>query len=91
MRNQLFPAGQATYIPRGAAPRLLERPRDSNGPVVADIDFTELELSLRELPNLVFRRKLRRMAPDNIDPSSASPGQSQIRDKLSSKSLPIFG
>lgn len=28
MRNQLFPTGQATYIPRGAAPKLLERPRD---------------------------------------------------------------
>ncbi|KAG9126614.1 hypothetical protein FRC07_002802, partial [Ceratobasidium sp. 392] len=87
MRNQLFPAGQATYIPRGAAPKLLERPRDPNGPVVAEIDFTELELSLRELPDLVFRRKIRRMVPDN----AVSPGQSPIRTSLSSKSHPIFG
>ncbi|KAG8744636.1 hypothetical protein FRC10_009669 [Ceratobasidium sp. 414] len=91
MRNQLFPSGQATYIPRGAAPRLLERPRDPNGPVVADIDFTELELNLRELPELVFRRKIRRTAPGKADPSPASVGQSQVRGNLSSQSRSIFG
>ncbi|KAG8714170.1 hypothetical protein FRC11_009526 [Ceratobasidium sp. 423] len=57
MRNQLYPMGLATYIRRGAAPKLLERPRDPNAPLVPDIDFAELELSLRELPNLVFRRR----------------------------------
>ncbi|CAE6382687.1 unnamed protein product [Rhizoctonia solani] len=57
MRNQLYPMGLATYIRRGAAPKLLERPRDPGAPLVPDIDFAELELSLRELPNLVFRRR----------------------------------
>ncbi|KAG8693821.1 hypothetical protein FRC08_008862, partial [Ceratobasidium sp. 394] len=87
MRNQLFPSGQATYIPRGAAPRLLDRPRDPNAPVVADIDFAELELSLRELPDLVFRRKLRRTVPENTDPSVLV-GQNQVRGGLSRS---IFG
>ncbi|QRV94967.1 ribosomal protein L9, N-terminal domain [Ceratobasidium sp. AG-Ba] len=91
MRNQLFPLGQAAYIPRGATPKLLERPRDPNGPVVPDIDFTELELSLRELPELVFRRKIRRTAPDNADPSSILAGQTQPRTNPSSKSHAIFG
>ncbi|CUA67380.1 hypothetical protein RSOLAG22IIIB_03020 [Rhizoctonia solani] len=57
MRNQLYPMGLAAYIRRGAAPKLLERPRDPNAPLIPDIDFAELELSLRELPNLVFRRR----------------------------------
>ncbi|CAE6476088.1 unnamed protein product [Rhizoctonia solani] len=57
MRNQLYPMGLAAYIRRGAAPKLLERPRDPNAPIIPDIDFAELELSLRELPNLVFRRR----------------------------------
>ncbi|KDN44779.1 hypothetical protein RSAG8_05252, partial [Rhizoctonia solani AG-8 WAC10335] len=57
MRNQLYPMGLAAYIRRGAAPKLLERPRDPNAPLIPDVDFAELELSLRELPNLVFRRR----------------------------------
>ncbi|CAE6499411.1 unnamed protein product [Rhizoctonia solani] len=57
MRNQLYPVGLAAYIRRGAAPKLLERPRDPNAPLIPDVDFAELELSLRELPNLVFRRR----------------------------------
>ncbi|KAH7338775.1 hypothetical protein B0J17DRAFT_717220 [Rhizoctonia solani] len=57
MRNQLYPMGLAAYIRRGAAPKLLERPRDLNTPLIPDIDFAELESSLRELPNLVFRRR----------------------------------
>ncbi|CAE7233542.1 unnamed protein product [Rhizoctonia solani] len=60
MRNQLYPMGLAAYIRRGAAPKLLERPRDPNAPLIPDIDFSELELSLRELPNLVFRRRAMR-------------------------------
>ncbi|KAJ1302590.1 hypothetical protein OPQ81_002907 [Rhizoctonia solani] len=70
MRNQLYPMGLATYIRRGAAPKLLERPRDHNAPLIPDVDFAELELSLRELPDLAFRRRAKKNAPTSQQTSA---------------------
>lgn len=93
MRNQLFPSGLATYIRRGAAPKLLERPRDPNGPVVPEIDFAELELSLRELPELVFRRRVMRKVVSAEGPTSSGTqlGNSPAGRGDSAKSRVIYG
>lgn len=82
MRNQLYPLGLATYIRRGQAPKLLERPRDPTAPLIPDIDFAELELSLRELPDLVFRRRAMK---------STGSSASQQADAPSTKPRAIYG
>ncbi|CAE6477785.1 unnamed protein product [Rhizoctonia solani] len=79
MRNQLYPMGLAAYIRRGATPKLLERPRDPNAPLIPDIDFAELELSLRELPNLVFRRRAMKNA--------STPRHAQTNAPLGSRAI----
>ncbi|KAF8753949.1 hypothetical protein RHS01_06578 [Rhizoctonia solani] len=79
-------ACETNYTPWASQPTSAEerplnywRPRDPNAPLIPDIDFAELELSLRELPNLVFRRRAMKNA--------STPRHAQTNAPLGSRAI----